>query len=314
MNTNTSPDPEEETLTITTRGEQTWITCRSGENEVTVGPFATDAIAAGFPTDPMDGGVTAALIEKETEESPSVDYEAMWWDAERRAEKAECPDPEVHEGGPFDLAVIFRDERDEARATAALWKEATREHVGRSRTALSWAEMCEESARTSNARAEKAEDTLSLVQQQRDQATARAEKATAQLHDALDEQAKLIRERDEAIAFMTEAQEEATRQAVRADTAESRPLTPDADAYERGVPVLRDACPDGFKLSIPAHEAVRAIVAAVLAEPPARPEGAEEIESILAHLPDTMLPATDAGRADLLASRGVRVVGGDGAA
>ena len=34
--------------------------------------------------------VAAALIEKEADESPSVDYAAMWWDAERRAEKAEA--------------------------------------------------------------------------------------------------------------------------------------------------------------------------------------------------------------------------------
>src|SRR5699024_7069679 len=44
----------------------------------------------GAGGDGMDGGVTAALIEKEAEESPSVDYETMWWEAERRAEKAEA--------------------------------------------------------------------------------------------------------------------------------------------------------------------------------------------------------------------------------
>src|SRR5699024_3566022 len=43
-----------------------------------------------------DGGVAAALIGKEAEESPSVDYEAMWWDAERRAKEAEDRADDAH--------------------------------------------------------------------------------------------------------------------------------------------------------------------------------------------------------------------------
>ncbi len=40
--------------------------------------------------DYADGGVAAALIEKEAENAgPSVDYHAMWWKAEREREKAE---------------------------------------------------------------------------------------------------------------------------------------------------------------------------------------------------------------------------------
>lgn len=54
------------------------------------GPHVTGSGRGWQDSDDTDGGVTAALVEKEAEESPSVDYEAMWWDAERRAEKAEA--------------------------------------------------------------------------------------------------------------------------------------------------------------------------------------------------------------------------------
>ena len=54
------------------------------------GPHATRDGHGWHDHDDMGGGVTAVLIEKEAEESPSVDYEAMWWEAERRAEKAEA--------------------------------------------------------------------------------------------------------------------------------------------------------------------------------------------------------------------------------
>src|SRR5699024_5961358 len=54
------------------------------------GPHVTGSGRGWHDSDDMDGGVAAALIEKEAEESPSVDYETMWWEAERRAEKAEA--------------------------------------------------------------------------------------------------------------------------------------------------------------------------------------------------------------------------------
>src|SRR5699024_1562350 len=54
------------------------------------GPHVTGSGRGWHDCDDMGVGVAAALIEKEAEESPSVDYETMWWDAERRAEKAEA--------------------------------------------------------------------------------------------------------------------------------------------------------------------------------------------------------------------------------
>lgn len=41
-----------------------------------------------YSSDLMDGGVTAALIDQEAEPDLRVDYEAMWWKAESRAEEA----------------------------------------------------------------------------------------------------------------------------------------------------------------------------------------------------------------------------------
>lgn len=40
-------------------------------------------------SDLMDGGVTAAAIEAESERDTSVDYRAMWWNAETERERAE---------------------------------------------------------------------------------------------------------------------------------------------------------------------------------------------------------------------------------
>ena len=93
------------------------------------------------------------------------------------------------------------------------------------------------------------------------------------------------------------------------DAAESHPLTPDAITDEM-VKRARVAwlgadinlTPDGF---------VREILTAALTEPPARPEGAEDIEALvdawkLHAEPRPTLP-------DFLAEHGVRVVSKDGA-
>jgi hypothetical protein len=240
----------------------------------------------------------------------------------------ECPDPEQHcDIDPAHaLAEVARldGELHDARAMAALWKETTRE-LAASRKRL-------RNAHTYwIGRAGKAEDTLSLVQQQRDQATARAEKAEKERdgyrQDALTEienRRVVEKERDSALrlagAVMDSHVETLREIAEGSYAAESRPLTPDAitdearDRAYRAVAAL--SVSDWDDMSGVAKGRAMALVEAVITEitrpePPARPEGAEEIEAILADLPDTMLPATDAGRADLLASRGVRVVGED---
>lgn len=87
--------------------------------------------------DLADGGVTAAAIEKETEDS----------------------------GGPIDETVGFwrsrwkeAADRADARDLAAhQWKEATRENVTRFRAARDFAEMCQKGSRAATVRAERAE-------------------------------------------------------------------------------------------------------------------------------------------------------------
>ena len=64
MNAHEHTDPHGDGLTITHDDGKMWITCTTAHAEVTVGP-----LAAGILTDyDMDGGVAAALIEKEAEE------------------------------------------------------------------------------------------------------------------------------------------------------------------------------------------------------------------------------------------------------
>ena len=188
----------------------------------------------------------------------------------------ECPDPEQHTSGPFDLAAIFRDERDTARAMAALWKEATRREV----------------------RKVHSDDGLVM------RAIRAAQTLSAQASILQGEVEKAERERDE-LRSLYEGQIEVIGRLQRA--ADPRPLTPDAitdemvqRARRRGIELQVDFAHTG------AFWATKQVLTAALTEPPKRPEGAEEIEAILAELPDTMMPATDAGRADLLASRGVR--------
>ena len=100
------------------------------------GPHATRDGYGWHDSDDMDGGVTAALIEKEAEEPPSVDYEAMWWDAERRAEKAEKERDRWHsmwrQRGIKHLAAKKRATRAEARAdirgrAVAIYQQRARE-------------------------------------------------------------------------------------------------------------------------------------------------------------------------------------------
>lgn len=71
MKTTELTDTDGDALTITQRLDGTWITCTKGAEEVTIGPIPTDAIRNAFEQqmggDDMDGGVTAALIEREAD-------------------------------------------------------------------------------------------------------------------------------------------------------------------------------------------------------------------------------------------------------
>ena len=180
-----------------------------------------------------------------------------------------------------------------------------------------------------------AEDTLSLVQQQRDQATARAEKAEQERDEALYQRDQWMRANDSTRDILDEAIEErrriaraldlpenATADAMVKHAAESRPLTPDAitdEMVERAggtyVNALRNR---GYIASMKdshTREVFREALTAALTEPPARPEGAEDIEAIIRE--EWSFSDEDGGEeafadlAERLAKRGVRVVGGE---
>lgn len=114
-----------------------------------------------YSSDLMDGGVTAALIDQEAEPDLRVDYEAMWWKAESRAEEA--------------LAAVSE---TEGRVTAA------RERTEEIREELRNADQLILVERARAERAEKERDqaveTALTVQQALDKMEHRATRAEAQ--------------------------------------------------------------------------------------------------------------------------------------
>lgn len=302
-------DPAGGALTITHDHQGVWITATEDRDEVTVGPFPARTLRASFDMggDLLDGGVTAAAIEAEVV-SPERARSLVQENDELRARIGRVE--EARDLYRHDAATEER-LHGEARRFALAWKEtARREFQYRvlARTAREFyrgiARKFEESRDAAMqergdaiARAESARElfhgaNLKIVAMRK-----RAEKAEQERDNkaAAYDQMKLLfgdaeraairwraraekaeQERD-AVAEESKARADCIREQQkmldRRPAENPRPLT--ADDYERGVPVLRDVCPEGFKLSIPAHEAVRAIVDAALTPPPSRPEGAE---------------------------------------
>ena len=90
------------------------------------------------------------------------------------------------------------------------------------------------------------------------------------------------------------------------DLGEPRPLTPDAitdEMVERGFKRLAQIDNDG--ISLRSTWAARQVLEAALTEPPARPEGAEEIEAYMRELVASHPEDHYGELADHLASRGV---------
>ena len=131
--------------------------------------------------------------------------------------------------------------------------------------------------------------------------------------DALEE---VERDRDDARALLTEAQSEATRQAARADqaeldrdnalaAAEPRPLTPEDITDEMAKRAMEYMRKKGYSYLAP-HAMKRILTAAFTV----RPEGAEEIEDLLADWFGENDDPDQSNRdlADYLVRKGVRVV------
>lgn len=94
------------------------------------------------------------------------------------------------------------------------------------------------------------------------------------------EREKAERERDEALASVRVLARDNIECYERFRAAEPRPLTPDAitdEMVKRGVEKFRS-----LPTAMSAHARVSIILTAALTEPPARPEGAEEIEFLIA--------------------------------
>jgi hypothetical protein len=63
MNTIEMTDVDGDAMTITSRGSDSWITCTSGPDEVTVGPFPTHLVRRLFLRDrDVDGDSVATLL------------------------------------------------------------------------------------------------------------------------------------------------------------------------------------------------------------------------------------------------------------
>ena len=86
------------------------------------------------------------------------------------------------------------------------------------------------------------------------------------------------------------------------EKAESRPLTPDAITDEM-VQRLRDEERALGLASVSSEETARLLLTAALTEPPARPEGAEEIEALIREAEKVGQGADDEALANYLAAR-----------
>lgn len=238
MNAHEHTDPHGDGLTITHDDGKVWITCTTAHAEVTVGPLAPGILA----DHDMDGGVTAALIEKEAEQATG-EHDRGFMEAAAH----DWSSVAVRASGEA-LAADAR----ARRAESAL--DDLREQYG---TAVREKDEWEANAEAAEARAEQAE-------RERDEAREDCNDALRREKAEQDRANKARRERDAAVDSAL-------------FSAESRPLTPDAITNEmvgRGY----DALMSTTKIGVPF---VRELLTAALIEPPARPEGAEEWEDWL---------------------------------
>lgn len=242
--------------------------------------------------------------------TPSRGSTGIWWgsDADMAEEGGwspvrECPDPEQHD-----------DARDDLLRLGRLVREAQQDRAGSVQIGGVKIAPCDTFGRTN---AENAERTRAeKAEKERDENGALLSLA----HDAL---ANTESQRDE-LRSLYEGQIEVIGRLQR-PAAESRPLTPDAITDEmlyRGLSAYYNIETTTARWDADRAEDFRRALAAALTEPPARPEGAEEIERLLmdADRDGGEVYRTDGYTrladylAEGLSKGGVRVVGEDGAA
>lgn len=270
-------DTAHDAITITTRRDSTWITCTSGPDEVTVGPVPTQDITNALPakhTPPRSPAPTAPSTELLETALAAALADAQKCrrgrdEATARAEKAER-------------------ERDEARATKDMHKRRADEAEGALEHARSRAcpdldahwriDETHDDRLAAIARAEKAERRGETTARQRDAAdmrTAEAERALRRLARALDlpDTASV----DDMVARIEEI------------NAGARPLSRDTitelvkESETRLASAIRALYPDR---GMSTYRIASAVFDALT--PPARPEGAEEIEAWLDGMPESI--------------------------
>ena len=202
------------------------------------------------------------------------------------------------------------DYADGGVAAALIEKEAdtrTREHILHEESRLLNLERSLRShlSRTIN-RAEKAERERDEALYQRDQWKRGSDSTRDILDEAIEERRRIARALD--------LPENATADAMVKHAAESRPLTPDAITDEMVKRAWHRAL-DFPTLSSATRSAIFAVLVAALTEPPARPEGAEDVAVRLfqagAAVGVKMTEEQRDALADHLAAMHVRVVGGE---
>lgn len=300
--------------------------------------------------DDMDGGVAAALIEREAEDTLSLvqqqrdqaigrvntlsdendDLRARAEEAERERDEArrhECSDLDAHWRLGEALASL-----KEANATVASLRAAG------PRPLTPDAPECDRHIAhiaTQDRVLRHRNRTIRDLTQERDEARATKDMHKRRADGERARAEKVEKERDAAQHVLEEHRcgEQAERAYRRAVAVESRPLTPDAmtarehlEAAMKGG-LTREDIPNDMCDRLVASRAdtvrrptapgdeyprrgVRDDLLAALTEPPARPAGAEDLQRAMADLEMD----DPAGFADLLAERNIRVVGEDGAA
>lgn len=262
---------------------------------------ALDEVAPGSYTryespDYADGGVAAALIEKEAEQTLALaQLKALGDDgtalrcavmiAQAGAGESTVAEfcRQIVRGDDVNVAARAED----AERMAVLWKEIAREHVRRTRTARGYIEALQGGIDMERARVEKAEENVRAREEMINRLSDRAEKAehVAQERAAtIEEQAALIEH-------------------LRAE--QPRALTPDAiteDLVKRAQQRARELYDDGM-LYLASEWCIREVFTAALTEPRPRPEW-EQVESLLREMP----PGTVTQGSKWLVERGVRVV------
>lgn len=221
--------------------------------------------------DLMDGGVTAALIEAEAR---GHDYTPCTHETDSEHWQARWQEA--------------ADQRDARRAMAALWKETTRRALRNLRTEQIHHQLTQAALDSSIRSREEAE-------KERDEALRQRHEAHLSRDYWLEEHSKA----EQAVEHL--------REEMAACDVHSGVIEVTEEMAERAREEFFGGDVGGPVSGPSSTRRWRAALTAALTEPPARPEGAEEIEAVLRSMGDIRISGRE-NVANFLAERGVRVV------